>query len=126
MKNRLSNGSLRTVRCPRTVRDLLADCPANPLQPEPKTQADRTTSSKKTSNELDELGTSQTVRGDLADGPPGANQHRKQPRGKEGKIQNSIKRPPKITKFESWLHNNTKKLFPKDLLQKINPSPPEK
>jgi hypothetical protein len=31
-----------------------------------------------------------------------------------------------MTKFESRLHNNTKKLFPKDLLQKINPSPPEK
>jgi hypothetical protein len=44
----------------------------------------------------------------------------------EGKIQNSIKRHPKITKFESQLHNNTKKLFPKYLLQKINPSPPEK
>jgi hypothetical protein len=46
--------------------------------------------------------------------------------GRREKIQNSIKRPPKITKFESQLHNNTKKLFPKDLLQKINPSPPKK
>jgi hypothetical protein len=81
---------------------------------------------RKTSDELDELGTSRTVRGDHADGPLGANQQRKQPRGKKGKNQNSIKRPPKITKFESRLHNNTTKLFPKDLLQKINPSPPEK
>jgi hypothetical protein len=46
--------------------------------------------------------------------------------GRRGKNQNSIKRPPKITKFESRLHNNTTKLFAKDLLQKINPSPPEK
>jgi hypothetical protein len=67
-----------------------------------------------------------TVRGNLTDGPPDANQHRKEPQGRKGKIQNSIKRPPKITKFESRLLNNTKKLLPKDLLEKINPSPPEK
>jgi hypothetical protein len=79
----------------------------------------------KTRDELDELGTSRTVRGDRSDGLPGANQHKKQPRGKNEKIQNLIKRLPKITKFESRVHNNTEKLFPKDL-QKINPSSPEK
>jgi hypothetical protein len=45
--------------------------------------------------------------------------------GRMKKIQNLIKRLPKITKFESRVHNNTEKLFPKDL-QKINPSSPEK
>jgi hypothetical protein len=43
-----------------------------------------------------------------------------------GKRQNSIKRPPKITKFEPRPLNTTKKLFPKNLPKKINPSPPEK
>jgi hypothetical protein len=41
------------------------------------------------------------------------------------KRQNSIKRPPKITKFEPRPLNTTKKLFSKDLPKKIKPSPPE-
>jgi hypothetical protein len=42
------------------------------------------------------------------------------------KRQNSIKRRPKITRFEPRLLNTTKKLFPKDLPKENNPSPPEK
>jgi hypothetical protein len=44
----------------------------------------------------------------------------------KGKRQNSIKRPPKITKFEPRPLNTTKKLFRKNLPKKIKPSPPEK
>jgi hypothetical protein len=46
--------------------------------------------------------------------------------GRGKKRQNSIKRHPKITKFEPRPLNTTKKLFPKDLPNKIKPSPPEK
>jgi hypothetical protein len=46
-------------------------------------------------------------------------------REEEGKSQNSFKRPPKITRFEPRLLKTTKKLFPKDLLRKIKPSPLE-
>jgi hypothetical protein len=123
----------QTIRRFTSDRSTPADCPRLACGLSGKPLATRTQDPSrsnhelgKTSDELDELGTSRTVRGDLADGPPGANQHRKQPRGKKEKIKNSIKRPPKITKFESRLHNNTKNLFPIDLPKKIKPSPPEK
>jgi hypothetical protein len=44
----------------------------------------------------------------------------------KGKRQNSIKRPPKNTKFEPRPLNTTKKLFPKDLSKQIKPSQLEK
>jgi hypothetical protein len=44
----------------------------------------------------------------------------------KGIRQNSIKRPPKMTKFEPKPLNTTKKLFPKNLPKKIKPSPLEK
>jgi hypothetical protein len=39
--------------------------------------------------------------------------------GGDGKRQNSIKRPPKIMRFEPRILNTTKKLFLKDLPKKI-------
>jgi hypothetical protein len=70
---------------------------------------------RKTSDKLDELGTSRTVCGNLVDGPPGANQHRKQPRGRKGK---SKTRSNDLQK--SWNLNHDSTTIQRSFSQKIS------